>query len=95
MAITQQDVERIARLARLELSLAEKERYEKDLNVILTYMEQIHDVDTSHVEIIDRVIELPPHLREDVVTPSLPVEEALANAPAREGNFFKVPKVIG
>lgn len=95
MSITQKDVERIARLARLELSPAEKERYEKDLNTILSYMEQIHDVDTSHVEIIDRVIELPPHLREDVVTPSLPVEAALANAPAREGNFFKVPKVIG
>lgn len=95
MTITLEDVEHIARLARLELSEEEKIKFLKDLDSILTYMQQIHNVDTSHDEVLDRIIELPLVLREDIVTPSLSQAEALVNAPDKENGYFKVPRVIG
>ena len=99
MPVTVKDVEHIAKLARLEFSEEEKQKFTHQLNQILTYIEQLNKVDTSKVEPLSHVIDLSPDkvamFREDEVKPSLTPEEALKNAPAKTEKFFKVPKVIG
>ncbi len=95
MAVTLNDVEHIASLARLTFSAEEKVRLMEQMNEILRYMEQLNRLDTTHVEPLSQVIELANVFREDVTQPSTPREEILKNAPARTDAFFKVPKVIG
>jgi aspartyl-tRNA(Asn)/glutamyl-tRNA(Gln) amidotransferase subunit C len=95
MSVTIKDVEHIAKLAKLEFSDAEKEKFTHQFNDILKYMEQLNSVDTTNVEPLAQVIELKNVFREDVVTPSTPTAEALKNAPAATEEYFKVPKVIG
>ncbi len=94
MSITIKDVEHIARLAKLDFSEAEKKRFQKDLSKILEYIEKLNELDTTHVEPLSHTQEIVNVMRKDEVKESLPVEEALRNAPSRQGNFFKVPKVI-
>ncbi len=95
MAVTIKDVEHIAKLAKLEFSEAEKEKFTHQFNDILRYMEQLNSVDTANVEPLAQVIELQNVFREDTVQPSTPTDEALKNAPAATDRHFKVPKVIG
>ncbi|MCI0708347.1 MAG: Asp-tRNA(Asn)/Glu-tRNA(Gln) amidotransferase subunit GatC [Ignavibacteriae bacterium] len=95
MSVTIQDVEKIAALARLEFTPEEKEKFTRQFNDILAYMEKLNQLDTSNVEPLSHVIELKNVLREDVVKPGLTQEQALQNAPAKDDKFFKVPKVIG
>ncbi len=94
MTFQASDVDRLAKLARLELSEEEKIRFAKELSSILEYVSQIQKVDTSGVTEYETVVPLPPAWREDEVQPSLPIEDALSNAPDRKDNFFKVPRVI-
>jgi aspartyl-tRNA(Asn)/glutamyl-tRNA(Gln) amidotransferase subunit C len=94
MPVSLKDVEKIADLARLYITEEEKEKYTRQLNVILEYMEQLNKVDTSNVEPLSHPFELTNVFRDDEVQPSLPVDEALKNAPEKSGNYFKVPKVI-
>jgi aspartyl-tRNA(Asn)/glutamyl-tRNA(Gln) amidotransferase subunit C len=89
-----EEVERIARLAMLSLSPREKVKFTRQLNLILQYMEQLNQVDTSETEPMSHPLGLTNVFREDEVRPSLPVEEALKNAPDKSGNYFRVPKVI-
>ncbi len=96
MALTVEDVRRIARLARLELDAGELERYRGQLSAILGYVEQLQALDLSGVEPMTHALaagDAAP-LRPDEVHRSLPPEEALANAPARDGTFFEVPRII-
>ena len=95
MSVTIKDVEHVAKLARLEFTQAEKEKFTHQLNEILAYMEKLNELDTSNVEPLSHVIELNNVMREDEVKPSYPQEEMLKNAPDRTEKFFKVPKVIG
>lgn len=95
MPVTLKDVEHIAKLARLEFSEEEKQKFTHQLNDILAYVEQLNKLDTSRVEPLSHVIELSNVFRDDVVKPGLTTEEALKNAPAKSEKFFKVPKVIG
>jgi aspartyl-tRNA(Asn)/glutamyl-tRNA(Gln) amidotransferase subunit C len=95
MSVTLQDVDKIARLARLEFHDEEKETITHQMNDILTHIEKLNELDTSMVEPLSHVIELSNVFREDVVKPSLPPEEALRNAPSSVDTFFTVPKVIG
>lgn len=100
MKITQKDVEYVAALANLQLSPAERERMEKDLNSILDYIDTLSEVDTSNVEPMaqvqsvsgDGTVAYP--VRTDELRPCLPRELALKNAPQSDGAFFRVPKVI-
>jgi aspartyl-tRNA(Asn)/glutamyl-tRNA(Gln) amidotransferase subunit C len=87
-------VEHVAMLARLDLSEVEIEMYARQLSEILGYVDRLAEVDVSQVEPTFHVLPIPLFLRED--KPVLPrgVEEALANAPARVGTSFAVPKVI-
>ena len=94
MSVSLKDVEKIADLARLYIPEEEKEEYTRQLNIILKYMEQLNKVDTSNVEPLSHPFELTNVFRDDDVQPSLPVDEALRNAPEKSGNYFKVPKVI-
>jgi aspartyl-tRNA(Asn)/glutamyl-tRNA(Gln) amidotransferase subunit C len=94
MRVTIEDVEKIARLARLELSGEEKEKYRLQMDEMLDYVEQLNTLDTEGVEPTFSVRAAGTGLREDGRTESLPAEEALKNAPARTGGFFRVPKII-
>jgi aspartyl-tRNA(Asn)/glutamyl-tRNA(Gln) amidotransferase subunit C len=95
MAITIQDVEHVASLAKLSFTEEEKRKLALELNEILAYMEQLNSLDTERVEPLSHVIELGNVFREDDLRPGLDREEALRNAPARTDKFFRVPKVIG
>ncbi|HEY7253748.1 MAG TPA: Asp-tRNA(Asn)/Glu-tRNA(Gln) amidotransferase subunit GatC [Methylomirabilota bacterium] len=88
------DVEHVARLARLELSAAEKERMRKELDGILSYIDKLRAVDTRGVEPTSHAVPLTNVMRNDTEVASLPQDEMLANAPDRHGELFRVPKII-
>ena len=94
--LTQQDVKRIADLARLELTADELDLFTRQLGGILTYVEQIRDLDTTGVPPTSHVLNRPVD-RDDLLRPSLTREDLLRNAPdaAQEAGLFKVPRVIG
>jgi aspartyl-tRNA(Asn)/glutamyl-tRNA(Gln) amidotransferase subunit C len=94
MKVTLQDVEKVAKLARLDVSPAEKEAFAKQLSEILTHVETLKRYDTKGVEPTATVLGQVNVFREDAVRPSLPVEKALSNAPEREADGFAVPKII-
>jgi len=94
MKITHQDVEKVALLARLRVTEEEKEIFAKQLSQVLTHVEQLNGYETVGVEPTTTVMGLVNVFRDDVARPSLPVEQALANAPEREGDGFGVPKII-
>ncbi len=84
----------MARLARLSLTFEEEQRFQTQLSAILDAMDELGRVDTSNVEPTSHATLGGASLREDVVVPRLPVEKALANAPAKVGSSFAVPKII-
>ena len=92
--ISVEQVRHVARLARLELSPSEEERLQGELSAILTYVGKLNELDTSAVEPTAQVGEAGMPMRPDEVTNRPAPSEMLANAPEREGNFFKVPKII-
>jgi len=94
MKITPEQVDYVALLGRLALEPDEKQKYMGQLDDILKYMDVLAEVDTEDVGPMTGAVELYTPLRRDTVKPSLPVEEALLNAPARTGTSFRVPKVI-
>jgi aspartyl-tRNA(Asn)/glutamyl-tRNA(Gln) amidotransferase subunit C len=91
MAITKEEVLHVARLARLELTAEEVERFTQQLSAILEAVAKVSELDLSDVEPTAHPLDLVNVWAEDEPGPSLPVDEALANAPDREGGFFKVP----
>lgn len=95
MPLTKEQVEQVAALARLKLSPPEIENFAKDLTVILDYVDQLKAVNTDGVEPKDQFIKAENVFREDEIKPSLSREQALANAPDKDEEFFRVPKVIG
>jgi aspartyl-tRNA(Asn)/glutamyl-tRNA(Gln) amidotransferase subunit C len=92
--ISRQDVEHVARLARLALSNAELERMREQLNGILGYIDTLRALDTAGVEPTSHAVPLVNVMREDDNRPSLPQAQALGNAPDRSGEFFRVPRII-
>ena len=88
------DIEKVARLARLELSEEEKETFGNQMEQILTYMDQLNRLDTSGVEPTSHAIPIYNVFRDDEVKPSFPHEEVLAIAPDEEEGHFKVPRII-
>jgi len=88
------DIEKVARLARLELSEEEKATFGSQLEQILTYMEQLNKLDTSGVEPTSHAIPVYNVFREDELKPSLPQEEVLTIAPDEEDGHFRVPRII-
>jgi aspartyl-tRNA(Asn)/glutamyl-tRNA(Gln) amidotransferase subunit C len=94
MEISKQEVERVAKLARLEISEGEKDAFSKQLSSILTYIEELKSWDTTAIEPTATVLEETNVLREDRAKPSLPVEQALMNAPDSDGGYFRVPRIL-
>jgi aspartyl-tRNA(Asn)/glutamyl-tRNA(Gln) amidotransferase subunit C len=87
-------VRELALLARLRLSDDEVARMAGDLDAILDYVDALRDLDTSKVEPMTHAVPFDCPLRADEVRPSLPLEDALANAPRREASFFQVPRIV-
>jgi len=94
MKISKQEVEHVAKLARLELSEEEKDRLTDQLSNILTYVEKLNELDTTGVEPTAHVLDIKNVMRDDIATPSLPQDRALANAPEKAAGHYKVPKII-
>jgi len=94
MSVTVRDVEYVAKLARLEFTEEQKQKFTEDLNGILNYVEMLKEVDTDNVEISIGAYRVENALREDVVKPSFDRESLLKNAPDAQEGFVKVPKVI-
>ena len=91
MAISRDEVLHVARLARLDLTNEEIERFSEQLNAILDAVGKVSELDLSDVEPTAHPLDLVNVWAEDEPRPSLSVEEALANAPDREGALFRVP----
>ena len=93
MSVNPEDVKHIALLSRLELSDEEVQLYTGHLRGILTYVEKLQSINVSQVEPLSHAVPLSNVFAEDVVRPSLPIEEVLANAPEKEDRCFRVPRV--
>jgi len=94
MKLSREEVLHIARLARLGISEAEVEKFREQLSNILENFEALKKVDTTNVPPTAQSIDLQSVMREDEVASSSPAEDILANAPHREGEFFRVKAVI-
>ncbi len=92
--LTKEQVEHVALLARLELNEEEKDKYARQLNDILGYIEMLDRLDTENVPPMAHVLPLQNVFREDRVGEHMSNEDALANAPAREEGSFRVPKIV-
>lgn len=94
MAVSLDDVRKVSYLARLELSEEEETRAVEDLSQMLDYVTSLNELDTNDVLPTAHVLPICNVFREDLVRPSLPQAEALANAPSSGHGHFRVPKVI-
>jgi aspartyl-tRNA(Asn)/glutamyl-tRNA(Gln) amidotransferase subunit C len=88
-------VRHIGKLSRIELSDEQVQTFSRQLAAILEYFDKLQELDTSNVQPMAHAVEIHNVLAEDSPAPSLTPQQALANAPQRDGDFFKVPKVIG
>lgn len=95
MALTPTDIQRLAKLARLEVSPDRIPAIQADLSRILDLFELLTQVDTSNVEPLVHAIEISDVLGPDHVVESLRVQDVLSNAPSHDESFFKVPPVLG
>ena len=94
MTISQEEVTRIAHLARLELGESDLERFAGQLTDILQYMEILNEVDTSGTEPLYSPVDHETPYREDEVREEHTREEVLRNAPRSDGEYFLVPKIV-
>lgn len=95
MALTREEVLKIAKLARLKFQPEEIEKFQVELNDILGYIDMLNEVETEEVSALSQVNSQVNNLRDDSVRESLTVEEALKNAPDGEDGAIIVPKVVG
>jgi aspartyl-tRNA(Asn)/glutamyl-tRNA(Gln) amidotransferase subunit C len=93
--ISLDDARHVAKLARLWLDDSHLQRLTGQLESILSYVNKIGAVDVAGIEPMAHALPLHNVFRDDVIEPSLPLEKVLANAPATDGPFFKVPKILG
>ena len=94
MKITEEKVDELAQLARLSFEGAEKQAIREDLEKILAMCEKLNEVDTEGVEPLIYMTDNINVLREDIVVQEINHDEALKNAPKKDSDFFRVPKVI-
>lgn len=88
-------IRHIGLLSRIELTDEQVARFGRQFADIVAYMDKLQELDTDRVEPMAHSLPVHNVLAEDIPGESLPAEQALANAPQRDGDFFKVPKVIG
>lgn len=94
MKITKEEVENVARLARLELAGEEVDKMTSQLDTILSYVAKLDELDTTGVAVTTHTQSVTNSFRNDEVQESLPREKALANAPKQNDEAFVVPKII-
>lgn len=95
MALTREEVLKIAKLSRLEFKDEEIERFQNDLNNIFKYIDELNEVDTSMVEPLTQISLEINAFREDFIKESLTQEEAMKNSPSQAEGMLVVPKVVG
>ena len=88
------EVKHVANLARLAITEEEAEKFTNHLDAIISFAEQLNELDTENVEPTSHVLDMKNVMREDVAKPGLPVEEVLKNAPDHENGQIKVPSII-
>ena len=93
--ISDETIEYVGFLAKLELDEEEKERAKKDMGEMLDYIDKLNELDTTGIEPMSHVFPVQNVFREDVVTNGDGSEETLRNAPEEKDGGFKVPKTIG
>ena len=89
-----EQVKQVAKLSRLALSDVEIAQFATQLSAILEYMEKLNQLDTTNVEPLAHCLPINNCFREDIIKPSLGTEKTLGNAPQRDKQFFKVPKIL-
>jgi aspartyl-tRNA(Asn)/glutamyl-tRNA(Gln) amidotransferase subunit C len=94
MSLTRAEVQHIAELAKLQLTEAEETLYQEQLSDILDYIQRLNTLDTGAIPPTATVLPLRSVMRDDVPRPALPVDEVLANAPARAGDSFEVRVIL-
>jgi aspartyl-tRNA(Asn)/glutamyl-tRNA(Gln) amidotransferase subunit C len=94
MIITDEIIDYVSSLARLDLSAEEKTKIKGEIEKIIDYMDVLNTLDTTDVEPMSHVLPVTNVFREDVVVPSVPREEILANAPEVDDGAFRVPKTV-
>jgi aspartyl-tRNA(Asn)/glutamyl-tRNA(Gln) amidotransferase subunit C len=94
MKITREEVAHVAKLARLALSAEEVDTFTGQMDGILAYVDKLNELNTDDIVPTSHAVPVENAFREDVVRPSIGVDNALANAPDRVEGFFRVPKVI-
>jgi len=94
LKLSSKEVDYVARLARLEVTEKETEKFTAQLNDILGYIDKLNEIDTTGVEPMTHAIAVTNAFREDKIIDSIGTEKSLANAPDARGEFFRVPKVI-
>ena len=92
--ISSSDVRKVAHLARLELPDDQIETYTAQLEEILSYIDHLQSIDTQNVPPTTRAVEVINAMREDLVDVNCAREDILNQAPHREGDFFRVPKIL-
>lgn len=88
------EIDRVALLARLKLSEAEKGLFTKQVDGIIEYVDKLNELDTADVEPTAHVLPIRNVFRKDELRKSLPRDKALQNAPAKDDGFYSVPKII-
>jgi aspartyl-tRNA(Asn)/glutamyl-tRNA(Gln) amidotransferase subunit C len=92
--ISREEVQHVARLARLHLTDEEAERMREQLDAILAYIDKLRELDVEGVEPTAHAVPLVNVMRDDALAPCLSQAQALANAPDRADEFFRVPRII-
>jgi len=95
MSLTRADVEKVSLLGRLLLSPAELDTMTTQLTRVVGYVEQLSEVNTDGIQPMAHAVEMHNVFRDDVLAPSLPRDAALANAPKRDSDCYRVPAVLG
>ncbi len=95
MSLSRAEVEKVSLLARLSLSEAEIDQLARQLGEVIEYIALLGEVDTTHVAPLAHPLELQNVFRDDCPCDSLPCEQAMANAPAHDGQCYLVPAVLG
>ena len=95
MALSRQEIEKVSLLARLKLSEQELDIMTAQLGQIVGYVEQLADIDTENIEPMAHALDVSNVFRADEIRPSLARTDALANAPQADGEYYRVPAVLG
>ncbi len=94
MQLDKETLQKIAHLARLEFNDKDADKMIKDMNSMVNFVEKLNEVDTTGIEPLTTMSHEINALRDDVVKPHLPHDDALKNAPKKDDQFFRVPKVL-